>query len=67
VSVLYAHTLLRRHSSDMDLHLCLPYLAKTGMGRGKTVEELETERPLVAGARVWLAVSSPLTLILPRS
>jgi hypothetical protein len=37
------------------------------MGRGKTVEELETERPLVAGARVWLAVSSPLTLILPRS
>lgn len=41
----------------MDLHLCLPYLAKTGMGRDRTPEELERERPLVAGARVWLAVS----------
>ncbi|ORY28943.1 hypothetical protein BCR39DRAFT_180451 [Naematelia encephala] len=40
---------------DMDLHLCLPYLAKTGMGRNKAPQELEKERSLVAGARVWLA------------
>lgn len=45
----------------MDLHLCLPYLAKTGMGQDKTAEQLERERPLVAGARVWLAVC-PLSL-----
>lgn len=56
-----------RHSFDMDLHLCLPYLAKTGMGRGKSGEELESERPLVAGARVWLAVSSARALISARS
>jgi hypothetical protein len=42
----------------MDLHLCMPYLANTGMGRNKTPEELERERPLVAGARIWLAVSA---------
>ena len=39
----------------MDLHLCLPYLAKTGMGREQQSDE--GERLLVAGARVWLAVS----------
>ena len=42
---------------DMDLHLCMPYLARTGMGRNKSSTELEKERPLLAGARVWLAVS----------
>jgi len=35
----------------------LPVLHKSGMGAGKTPDELEKERPLVIGARVWLAVS----------
>ena len=43
---------------DMDMHRCLPVLHKSGMGAGKTPDELERERPLVIGARVWLAVSS---------
>lgn len=42
---------------DMDMHHCLPVLHKQGMGAGKTPEELEKDRPLVIGARVWLAVS----------
>ena len=42
----------------MDMHRCLPVLHKSGMGAGKTPDELEKERPLVIGARVWLAVSS---------
>jgi len=41
----------------MDMHHCLPVLHKQGMGAGKTPEELEKDRPLVIGARVWLAVS----------
>jgi len=41
----------------MDMHRCLPVLHKSGMGAGKTPDELEKERPLVIGARVWLAVS----------
>ncbi|WOO78147.1 uncharacterized protein LOC62_01G001697 [Vanrija pseudolonga] len=40
---------------DMDLHLCLPRLVQGGMGGGKSGAELERERPLVAGARLWLA------------
>ena len=40
----------------MDMHRCLPVLHKSGMGAGKTPDELEKERPLVIGARVWLAV-----------
>lgn len=42
----------------MDMHRCLPVLHKSGMGAGKTPDELEKERPLVIGARVWLAVRS---------
>ncbi|KAL1407973.1 hypothetical protein Q8F55_004770 [Vanrija albida] len=41
---------------DMDLHLCLPHLVQGGMGGGKSAAELERERPLVAGARLWLAL-----------
>lgn len=41
---------------DMGLYRCLPHLAKMGMGTGKTVSELEEERPLVIGARIWLGV-----------
>ncbi|KAL1407989.1 hypothetical protein Q8F55_004786 [Vanrija albida] len=40
---------------ELDLHLCLPHLARSGMGVDKSAEELEKERPLVNGARVWLA------------
>ena len=42
---------------DMDMHRCLPTLHKTGMGGNKTADELEKDRPLVVGARIWLAVS----------
>jgi hypothetical protein len=47
---------------DMDMHRCLPVLHKSGMGAGKTPDELEKERPLVIGARVWLAVSPPVSI-----
>ncbi|WOO78134.1 uncharacterized protein LOC62_01G001684 [Vanrija pseudolonga] len=46
---------------DMDLHMCLPHLAKNGMGRSKTGQELERERALVAGTRIWLATSKTHT------
>jgi hypothetical protein len=41
---------------DMGLYRCLPYLSQTGMGAGKSAAELADERPLVVGARLWLAV-----------
>lgn len=41
----------------MGLYRCLPYLAETGMGAGKTPVQLEEERSMVVGARVWIAVS----------
>lgn len=41
---------------DMGLYRCLPYLVETGMGAGKTPEELDEERNMVIGARVWLAL-----------
>lgn len=40
----------------MCLWRCLPWLAQTGMGAGKTPEELKEERSLVIGARIWLTV-----------
>lgn len=48
---------------DMGLYRCLPYLVQTGLGQNRSPEELEEERPLVVGARLWLAVSraGPLT------
>lgn len=44
---------------DMGLYRCLPYLSQTGMGARKSLTELQDERPLVVGARLWLAVSVP--------
>jgi hypothetical protein len=41
----------------MEMHRCLPVLQEQNMGAGKTADELEKDRPLVIGARVWLAVS----------
>lgn len=46
----------------MDMHRCLPTLHKTGMGIGKIGDELEKDRPLVIGARIWLAVCLQLQL-----
>lgn len=43
-------------SIEMCLWRCLPWLAQTGMGAGKTPEELKEERSLVIGARIWLTV-----------
>lgn len=46
---------------DMRLYRCLPYLHKIRTARHPN-RLLERQRPLVAGARVWLAVSRlPLT------
>lgn len=42
----------------MGLYRCLPYLVQSGMGAGKTLTELESERSSVIGARCWLAVST---------
>lgn len=38
------------------LYRCLPHLVQTGMGAHKSADELEAEREVVVGARVWLAV-----------
>jgi hypothetical protein len=43
----------------MGLHECLPTLASLGIGIVKTSEELEAERGLVEGTRVWLIVRRP--------
>lgn len=43
-------------SMEMGLYRCLPQLVKTGMGAYKSPADLEKDRPLVIGARVWLAV-----------
>ncbi|CAD6587362.1 MAG: hypothetical protein TREMPRED_004729 [Tremellales sp. Tagirdzhanova-0007] len=48
------HTL--RMAVDMGLYRCLGYLLQTNMGIGKSAEQLEAERYLVVGARVWLAI-----------
>jgi hypothetical protein len=42
---------------DMGLHECLAWLASSGMGSGKTEEQLEEDRSWVEGARLWLVVS----------
>lgn len=34
----------------------MPYLMRTGMGKGKSGRELEEELPVVVGARTWNAV-----------
>jgi hypothetical protein len=45
-------------SMEMGLYRCLPQLVKTGMGAYKSPTDLEKDRPLVVGARVWLAVGA---------
>ncbi|BEI86267.1 hypothetical protein CcaverHIS002_0605540 [Cutaneotrichosporon cavernicola] len=45
-----------RIAMDMGLYRCLPYLSQMGMGAGKSAAELSEERPLVVGARLWLAL-----------
>ena len=46
-----------RMAMDLGLYRCLPLLVQSGMGQGKTGQELRAEWPLVEGARVWMTVS----------
>lgn len=43
----------------MGLQDCMPYLALTRMGEGKSDEELVRDQAWIEGARVWLVVSEP--------
>ncbi|WWC86390.1 uncharacterized protein L201_001266 [Kwoniella dendrophila CBS 6074] len=45
-----------RMAMDMGLHKSLAYLVEAGMGSSKTPEQMEADRPIVAGARVWLTL-----------
>lgn len=54
-----------RIAMDMGLYRCIPFLLETGMGIGKTEAELQEERPLVVGARCWLAVSAARDAVVP--
>nr|XP_019049377.1 hypothetical protein I302_03163 [Kwoniella bestiolae CBS 10118]OCF28307.1 hypothetical protein I302_03163 [Kwoniella bestiolae CBS 10118] len=45
-----------RMAMDMGLHKSLAYLVEAGMGAGKTPEQIEGDRLVVAGARVWLTL-----------
>jgi hypothetical protein len=45
-------------SVDMRLYRCLPYLHKIRTDSSRPHHMLERQRPLVVGARVWLAVSN---------
>nr|XP_019014928.1 uncharacterized protein I206_01015 [Kwoniella pini CBS 10737]OCF53709.1 hypothetical protein I206_01015 [Kwoniella pini CBS 10737] len=45
-----------RMAMDMALHKSLAYLVEAGMGSGKNAEQIEADRPIVAGARVWLTL-----------
>ncbi|RSH80872.1 hypothetical protein EHS25_007041 [Saitozyma podzolica] len=45
-----------RIAMEMGLYRCLPQLVKTDMGAYKSPTDLEKDRPLVIGARVWLAL-----------
>ncbi|WOO82902.1 Protein priB [Vanrija pseudolonga] len=42
---------------DMGLYRCLPNLIATGMGAGRTPDELEADRRCVMGARLWLVLT----------
>ncbi|WVF70335.1 hypothetical protein IAT40_005125 [Kwoniella sp. CBS 6097] len=46
-----------RIAMDLGLHKCLPSLVESGMGSGKADKDIEGDRPMVAGARVWLTLS----------
>lgn len=43
----------------MGLDRCLPSLAQGAMGMSMAGHQLEKDRPVVMGARTWLAASSP--------
>jgi hypothetical protein len=45
-----------RMAVDMGLDKCFMKLVKLGMGAGKTAAEVEDQRPLVIGARVWFGL-----------
>lgn len=46
-----------RMAIDMGINRSFIYLLRTGMGKGKSKEELEQERTLVVHSRVWFGVS----------
>ncbi|RSH80119.1 hypothetical protein EHS25_007321 [Saitozyma podzolica] len=43
-------------SMDMEIHSCLSWLDQRGMGKGKKLDQVESERPAVIGARLWLGL-----------
>lgn len=45
-----------RMAIDMGLDKCFMKLIRAGMGKGKTGADLEADRPLVVGARVYFAL-----------
>ncbi|WVQ82646.1 hypothetical protein IAT38_004778 [Cryptococcus sp. DSM 104549] len=45
-----------RMALDLGLYRCMSHLVESGMGAGKTAQELEAERPVVVGARIWLTL-----------
>ncbi len=45
-----------RMAVDMGLDKCFTKLVRLGMGVGKKPEEVEDQRPLVIGARVWFCL-----------
>ncbi|KAL1406859.1 hypothetical protein Q8F55_006268 [Vanrija albida] len=45
-----------RMALDMGINKSFIKLLRTGMGKGKTPEELEEERPLVVHSRVWFCL-----------
>jgi uncharacterized membrane protein YqiK len=49
-----------RMAIDMGVNRSFLHLLRSGMGKGKTVEELEEERHLVVQSRVWFCVSQQL-------
>ena len=42
---------------DMGLNRSFLHLLRTGVGKGKTPEQLEEERYLVVQSRIWFCVS----------
>ena len=46
-----------RMAVDMGINKSFIQLLRTGMGKGKSPEELEEERHLVVHSRVWFCVS----------
>ena len=46
-----------RMAIDMGVNRSFIHLLRSGMGKGKSAEELEEERHLVVHSRVWFCVS----------